>query len=204
MLAGEPVLDLGCGRKTVLGPVARTAVTVGVDPDLETLARNDVLSHRVLGSGDRLPFKDATFSLVLSTFVVEHLDRPSLVVSEVRRVLRPGGTFVFLTPNAWNYTSWIIRAVPQRWHPKLARSMWGRDRADTFPTRYRMNTPSRVRAIMREAGLREERLILNGDPTYVVFNDASFKLACLVERALELPRLAWARVHILGVFRKPG
>jgi SAM-dependent methyltransferase len=126
---GARILDLGCGRNGLHGDdlsCAPGAAVFGVDPDPDALAGNGVISHRVVGSGEELPFGAGTFDVVASAWVLEHLDHPGLVFSEVRRVLEAGGSFVFLTPNAWNYNAWMIRAIPHRWHAGMTRRLYGR------------------------------------------------------------------------------
>ena len=130
---GARLLDLGCGRNGLHGDdlsCAPDAVVFGVDPDPAALADNRVIRHRVVGSGEELPFASGTFDVVASAWVLEHLDHPGLVFSEVRRVLVTGGRFVFLTPNAWNYNAWMIRAIPHRWHAGLTQRLYGRGEGD--------------------------------------------------------------------------
>ena len=126
---------------------------VGVKPDMDALRANRVLSHRVRAAGESLPFGDASFDLVASAWVLEHLDNPGLVFSEIARVLRPRGRFVFLTPNAWNYNAWMIRAVPNRLHQTFTRRLYGRGEGDTYPVRYRANSASDSAAAHRRRRL---------------------------------------------------
>lgn len=53
---------------------------------------------------DALPFDDVTFDIVTSISVIEHLRNPSLYLDEVRRVLRPGGHLIVVTPH-WPYAA---------------------------------------------------------------------------------------------------
>lgn len=89
-------LDLGCGRGMPQRPVVEHAgySYVGLDysaPDAT-----------LLGDAHSLPFPDETFDLVISVTVFEHLRYPHVAAREVRRVLKPGGTFMgtvaFLEP----------------------------------------------------------------------------------------------------------
>lgn len=85
-----------------------------------------------------LPFADATYDLVLSTQVLEHVQDPKKVVSEMARVLKPGGHLFLTTPQSsplhnlpWNYFNFtnlglrllfdaaglkILREMPQGGH----------------------------------------------------------------------------------------
>jgi len=90
------VLDLGAGTKPyykVYSPYFAKCVTVDVEHSLHDISGIDVIA-----SADALPFDDATFDWVICTEVLEHCARPAAVLSEVRRVLKPGGTCFLTTP----------------------------------------------------------------------------------------------------------
>lgn len=109
---------------------------------------------------------------------------------------------VFLTPNAWNFNTWLIRAVPNQLHDHFTRRLYGREKQDTYLVRYRLNTPRRLRQVLDAAGLRQDRLIVNPDPTYLSFDRYSFAAARALERVFDLGPLRQARVHLLGVYEK--
>ncbi len=46
--------------------------------------------------GENIPFRDATFDTVVCTFTLCSVDDPAQVMSEMRRILRPGGRLLFL------------------------------------------------------------------------------------------------------------
>jgi SAM-dependent methyltransferase len=198
---GARILDLGCGRNGLHGDdlsCAPGSTVVGLDPDPGALAGNAVVSHRVVGSGEDLPFAASSFDVVASAWVLEHLDHPGLVFSEVRRVLVNGGRFVFLTPNAWNYNAWLIRAVPHRWHATLTGRLYGRSEGDAYPVRYRANSGPTLRRLLNAAGFARTRLVYNGDPSYIAFNRPLREAAFGIERVLASPAMRRAQVHILG------
>jgi hypothetical protein len=117
-------------------------------------------------------------------------------------VLAEAGRVAFLTPNAWNYNAWLIRAIPNRLHSALTRRLYGRDRADTFPTRYRCNSPRRIDRTLAATGFVPEQVLTNGDPTYVAVNEPTFRLGVLLERVTDVRPLRAARVHLIAVYRK--
>jgi SAM-dependent methyltransferase len=199
---GARILDLGCGRNRLHGDdhsCAAGATVFGVDPDIAALATNRGIEHRILASGEELPFRSASFDVVASAWVLEHLDHPGLVFSEVHRVLVRGGRFVFLTPNAWNYNAWMIRAIPHRWHAGMTRRLYGRGEGDAYPVRYRANTSVRLHRLLNAAGFDETELTFNGDPSYIAFNRPLLEISFGIERVLASPRLRSAQVHVLGV-----
>ncbi len=63
--------------------------------------------------------------------------------------------------------------------------------------------PRRIDELCKGCGLVRDKMVLNGDPTYVGMNRPLFFAASAVERAFDHPRLQNLRVHMLGVLRKP-
>jgi SAM-dependent methyltransferase len=90
------VLDLGCG---VGHSYARLAPreTIGLDIDPATLVGQG--RETVAADMRSLPFADGSFAAVLSVQSLEHVPGPERVLAEARRILEPGGTAVFVTPN---------------------------------------------------------------------------------------------------------
>ena len=195
------VLDLGCGRT---GGIERfwdhARLAVGIDPDPASLMERSSSMPVLRGGGDHLPFGDATFDMVVSVWVMEHLDSPAEVFTEVARVMKPGGHFIFLTPNALNpliMGNRLGQAAPwlQR---KLVTNIYGRESRDTFAVRYRANTTSRLRSLAARTGFAVSELRVIADPTYVAFNALMFRAAMVAERLLP----AGLGVHILGDLEK--
>ncbi len=88
------VLDLGCGERPWAG-LFGGAHCIGVDIASQG-ARPDVIA-----SGASLPFANASFDLVFSSQVLEHVPRPDPVLAESARVLRAGGALVMSVPFYW-------------------------------------------------------------------------------------------------------
>ena len=94
-VAGERILDLGCGDGALtLRLVESGAEVVGVDasPAMVAAARNLGLDARVTDAMD-LPFCDE-FDAVFSNAALHWMPRPGAVLDGVRRALVPGGRFV--------------------------------------------------------------------------------------------------------------
>jgi SAM-dependent methyltransferase len=85
----EPALalDLGCGQGENL-PVFQALGYDYVGIDVKGPGPT------LLADGHALPFKDASFDVVFSMAVLEHVQNPFLALSEVFRVLKPGGAFL--------------------------------------------------------------------------------------------------------------
>lgn len=83
----KKVLDIGC---SVAAYKKYFPNSTGVDID-------ETKNPDVVGDAHALPFKDNEFEVVLCTEVFEHLHSPHIAASEMRRVLKPGGTLVLTT-----------------------------------------------------------------------------------------------------------
>jgi len=192
------VMDLGCGRGGVVELIWQDVdLAVGLDPDVPSLADHRAHGMPVLrGRGEHLPFAGESFDLIVCLWVLEHLRSPEQVLREVRRVLRPGGHFLFLTPNLRNpllTLNRLGRALPQL-QRRLVPRLYGRIEADTFPVQYRANTTSAIRSLAERSGLQVAELRVVPDPTYLAFNGLMFRASVLSEGLL--PR-GWG-VHFLG------
>jgi SAM-dependent methyltransferase len=107
---GEKVLEVGCGTGADLLQFAKHgALATGVDLTTNhvELARKRVGELAVVHKADarHLPFEDESFDYVYSHGVLHHCDEPQQVVSEMMRVLRPGGRFNVHVYALWSYVT---------------------------------------------------------------------------------------------------
>jgi len=142
------------------------------------------------------------FDLVVSAWVLEHLDHPEQVFREIYRVLKPGGKVIFLTPNIWNYNVWVIRMIPNRFHAFFTRKLYGRQANDTYQVRYKINSVNKIDRTLLPIGFKKAQVILNGDPSYISFNKLLFKFARYVESLLDTGFLKTAKVHLISTYQK--
>jgi SAM-dependent methyltransferase len=196
------ILDLGCGRVGVVELFWKDVkLAAWLDPDSPSLGDRSPGMPVIRGVGERLPFAGESFDLIVSVWVLEHLRDPETVFHEVRRVLRPGGHFVFLTPNLRNPLLLLNRlgkALPQL-QRRLVPRLYGRREADTFPVVYRANTVAALRKHATACGLDVTELRIVPDPTYIAINPLMFRAAVLSESLM--PR-GWG-IHLLGDLLRP-
>lgn len=197
------MLDIGCGHSDLLkDSYAKASVAFGIDPETDTISRNPFLKDIRTEYVEDMSFEDNFFDVVVCAWVFEHLSNPEKALSEIYRVLKPKGVLIFLTPNVLNYNVWIIRLIPERFHSFFTKKLYNRQDNDTFPKQYRINSLSRIRKILNSVGLEEEELLTNGDPSYISFNEFTFRIATFFEKILSLPFFSRFKVHIIGKFRK--
>lgn len=105
-LDGSVVLDVGGGPGYFAEAFrAAGARYVGLDPDVgELSARGEPDPGMIRASGTALPFRDGSVDVCYSSNVLEHVDDPWLMLAEMVRVTRPGGT-VFMSYTPW-YSPW--------------------------------------------------------------------------------------------------
>jgi SAM-dependent methyltransferase len=178
---------------------AQAGFVAGLDPDESSLREHrDPLLALSCGLAEALPYVDDTFDLICSSWVLEHLAEPQRAFVEVARALRPGGHFIFLTPNVRHPLLVLNRALSWT-QGRLVDWAYGRAEEDIFPALYRANTARQIEQLARVVGMEQVSLRFVEDPTYVAFSQPLFRLACLLVRVI--PR--WMRVHMVGDYVTP-
>ncbi len=148
---GARVLEVGCGTGLILeriAPSARQARGIDLSPGMLAAARRrglDVLE----GSATDLPFADGAFDVVYSFKVLAHVPDIRRAVSEVSRVLTPGGTAILEFYNPWSLRYLARRLAGSR---RIGRAHHEAD----IPTRW--DSPSAVRGLLPE-GLALQRFV---------------------------------------------
>ena len=165
---------------------------------------NPMLIEGRIANADKIPFESDRFDVVFSDNVLEHLDEPEAVFREVARVLKPGGVFLFKTPNKRHYMPTIARPTPHSFHKYVNRRR-GRAEVDTFPTRYRANARPDIVRLADKSGLSVERIeLIEGRPEYLRMTWLTYLLGVVYERLVNSTELlATFRILLIGVLRKP-
>jgi SAM-dependent methyltransferase len=208
--AGSTWLELGCGHQ-ILPPwradrerqlVARCKTVIGIDRDVRAMRGHGCISHRIGADLARLPVKDETFDLITANMVVEHLENPSALFQEVRRVLKADGLFIFHTPNALGYATVLARLVPRPVKLEFLRLFEGRPGEDVYPAFYRANTSRRIRRLSQSSGLeiQEIRMLPTDAVCARVLPLAALEL--VVIRLLMAKRLEALSGNLIGIMRK--
>jgi len=123
----DRILEIGCGIGTVVNELSSKGHDIaGIDISDEAIeyGRNKYGDIRLeVQAAETLPYEDESFEVVLSFDLFEHIAAIDKHVSEVRRVLRPGGYYLFQTPNRYsNIIYETLRTKSLQWrqyHPSL-------------------------------------------------------------------------------------
>ena len=97
-VAGKDILEVGCGEGMMFDGTATSPVQM--DVSITRVSRASGKCRFLLcADGYDLPFRDASFEVVLLIAVLEHTREPQRILAEARRVLKPGGRAVMVVPN---------------------------------------------------------------------------------------------------------
>jgi SAM-dependent methyltransferase len=131
------VLENGCGVGRYVEHLAPHCNTItGMEYDFERSVEARKKSKQIINAaGENLPFPEETFSLIVSHEVLEHVRDDALAVSEMVRVLQPGGRITLFVPNrGYPFEThgiyWrgqyrfgnvpLVNWLPSRWRNQLA------------------------------------------------------------------------------------
>jgi ubiquinone/menaquinone biosynthesis C-methylase UbiE len=116
---GEPVLDVGTGTGLIMRSL-HGSLCVGLDLNLwavDKARRHCMQSSFVAADGEELPIRTCSCRMVICTEVLEHSPRPSQILSEILRVLKPGGVLVGSVPS--RSPIWRLRPLLSSRHGAL-------------------------------------------------------------------------------------
>jgi SAM-dependent methyltransferase len=200
------VLEIGAGpqNQTTEFLSSRWSL-VGLDPDPAVLGNGFLREAKVLETKD-FPFESGSFDAVVSNYVLEHVQYPGQHLFEVSRVLRPGGCYVFRTPNLFHYVSAAAWITPHWVHGLFANRLRNLSEhgQEPYPTFHRLNTTRAVRREAARAGLEVLDLrLIEKEPSYGLSARTLFLTFMLYERIVNSTRFfSSLRTNILGALRK--
>ncbi len=120
--------------------------------------------------------------LAYSASLMEHIQDIDTALQEIRRVLKPGGKYIWLAPNLYHYVYAASALIPNALHPVLVRLTHGRAQHDVFPAYYNTNTRKTVYRLSSRHGLHIDSFsYLDSEPHYLCFSRFAFWLGSRLE-----------------------
>lgn len=131
------ILDVGCGAGILMSELERYGSVHGID--VSELAveycKKRGLPNVSIDDLAKLSFSDARFDVVIALDVLEHIEKDAQAVSEIKRVLKPGGTVIIFVP--------------------AFMALWGE--ADEMGRHFRRYRKPELLKLLRDAGFTIER-----------------------------------------------
>lgn len=155
---GCSILDVGASDGTFCPEVKRiahhAARLAGVDPDTGKLSRNPIISERYFAALEDAQIPANSFDALYCFFVLEHVADEERFLAAASRVLKPGGSLFFITPNGRHYFSfiayWLERLGLQK--RTLGLLTGGAGIQWHYPALYRMNCPEDIERVGSKYG----------------------------------------------------
>lgn len=105
--ASSTLLDIGCGASPIITKYPH-AIGIDINEDkIKFMKKKLPNGFFVMMPGENLEFEDSSFDYALCLEVIEHLPMPEKVISEIARVLKPGGKAAIATPD-YSRKHWLI------------------------------------------------------------------------------------------------
>jgi ubiquinone/menaquinone biosynthesis C-methylase UbiE len=199
------LLDAGCGRSAPILAKYRNHAQrlIGVDVvEFDPTVQGLELHRCDLAM---MPLEDNCVDITMARSVMEHVTDPAKVYAEIFRVTKPGGYFIFLTANLFDYASIIATMIPNRLHPWIVSRTEGRKEQDVFPIAYRTNTRKSIDKWAQCVGFESVSFSYLGQyPSYFMFNGFLFLVATGYQKMIARVRpLNFLQGWIFVTLRKP-
>lgn len=178
------ILDAGCGATApVLTKfVGRCRKAIGVDLVPFNASQCQGV-HLLQNDLSNIELESSTVDLVISRSVLEHIPNVESVYKELSRVLKPGGKFIFLVPNLWDYISIASYLIPNSLHKLIVEKASGRPEEDVFATYYRSNTKGSITRLAQRTGFSVSSFEYLGQYPYMFeFNPLLFQMGIYYDK----------------------
>jgi 2-polyprenyl-3-methyl-5-hydroxy-6-metoxy-1,4-benzoquinol methylase len=198
------VLDLGAGAGIIpeMNFRGKAKKIYGLDPD-KRVTSNPFLDSSVCSTAEEMSFESEMFDMIICQNVMEHIEKPELMLTQVKRVLKNGGLFIVKTPNRNHYVSLGARITPLKFH-QWYNQLRGREEEDTFKTFYHFNSKLAQKKFIDDAGLKTVSInFFERRPEYLRLNPLTYLIGIGYERTVNILNLDACKAVMISVFRKP-
>jgi SAM-dependent methyltransferase len=200
---GAPVrvLDVGCGRGLGRAVDYQWAIRDradefwGIEPDASVEPPEGLFDHFQHALMETAELPTAAFDVVYSSMVMEHVRDPDQFMEAVHRSLKPGGVYLFATPNAKSLVPWLTRTLHQLRLDERALRLVKRQQAVAeyhYPVQFRFNTPAAIDAYAQRIGFAApEYVFIEGSGSRAYFPGPLrpvYQLLVLKRKIIKNPR----------------
>lgn len=142
------ILDIGCGQGFNAHCLSKHNDVVGIDISAEDIAiakkRYPNVDYKIMDMAS-LEFKNNYFDRIYALDTLEHIDNLEKVITEVKRVLKPGGEFIVNIPY-WKSERWLLRLRPTYFSEIHHVRVFGEDELENLLSKKRFTLVKKKRA----------------------------------------------------------
>lgn len=189
------VLDFGAGRaawfeddecatrKSIQLLKGKVGKVIAADVG-EAVFQNKASDEQILVKAEgSLDVPHQSVDVIVSDYVLEHIEDASIFVEQVTESLKSGGWFCARTPHKFSYVAMFARLIHNKFHTKaLSRIQPDRKEVDIFPTTYKLNTLRDIDQAF--AGWENKTFVFRTDPAYHFGNKYMYRFQSFIHRLL--------------------
>lgn len=162
------VIDIGCGagltRQSNQGQWSIKELAGeywGLEPDSSVVPQPGLFDHFQHSFMENADLPEAYFDVAYSYAVMEHVANPLAFLQAVRRCLRPGGSYLFMTPNARHYFGIIAKSCERMGLDRLVLRLVTNktDLSRNYPLEYRINTRRAIAEAAEASGFLPPKIV---------------------------------------------
>ncbi|MBU2081797.1 class I SAM-dependent methyltransferase [Patescibacteria group bacterium] len=196
------IIDAGCGDNGILSEFKSIPkLIIGVDVNKKLLDKNQIVNKKIIANLEHIPLDSNSVDIVISEFVLEHLRSPSFVLKEIFRVLKPGGVFIFITPNIINPIMALCKILPHTIHVSLRKTLLKKEEETHF-TYYKANTYRKLLKLGALVGFQNCEILRAGNPEYFGFCKPLVSISIFFEKLIDNNFLNILKMYLVGCFKK--
>ena len=158
------ILDIGCGAGIGRDVSLQWEIKEkcgdfwGIEPDEGIVPEEGLFDHFQHALMETAELPEDSFDIAYSSMVMEHVADPVSYLTAVARCLKPGGVYLFLTPNAKSLVPWVTKVCHDLRIDELSlRLVRPSEKVDQYhyPVQFRCNTDRQIAGLARQLGFRE-------------------------------------------------
>jgi len=180
-----------------------------VDPDTTKLSRHPLVQARYPATLEKAEIQAASFDCAYAIYVFEHVQQEREFLQAASRVLKPGGSLFFITPNGYHYFAAIAALLGNLGVQRKVLALIRPEQLVAeyhYPALYRLNRPDTLRKLGQEFGF---------DRFEFRYSEQFWEFACyfpgplktfpwLWERMVEVTRQEYLLGNLIGRMIKTG